>query len=688
MLCALSAGQLGCPGNTKQISGCQGNDQCPSGQICRPSDGQCVPPPTYAELTIVKSGDGSGRVASMPAGIDCGTTCTANVEVGAKLTLVATPSPDSQVLSFSIGCSSMATTCELTPTSSEPIRVLVNFSLTGAPPPPALQNAAGFYWENPRPVGNRLNDAVVSAGELWAVGDAGTILRRTGGAFTLVASGTNRNLNSIWDNAGELYTVGDGGTILRRGGSGFASEPSSVPNDLKDVWGSGGTVIAVGGGGTILRRGATSWSADTSNTGANLGAVFGNSATDIWAVGTSGTAVHYTSGAWSVSQPAAFGSNVLRALAGKNGTLYAADSFGGIYAYTSNWAQIRLVPSDVLYGLANIGGTIYGAGSNATSGIVLRYDGANWQPELTIPIGLRAIAGSATNDLWAVGESGTIWHSDGTPWQQSSTGRAVAMNSVWATDSQNVWAVGDNGSVLRYTGSYFKAVSVGTSLILNGVWAASATDVWVVGTGGLILHYDGNSWIKQQSGTDRTLRAVFGLSANRVFAVGDDGIAVTWNGTNWTVMPTSSSASLHTVWAASATDVWAAGETGKVLHSNNGAAFTDPVAAPTTIATLEGLWGTGVNDFWVTADTALFHYKNGSWSSATPSPGVSGLHGIWGSSASDLYATGQAGALLHYDGGVWSAVPTGAASDLLAVVASQRKLWVAGKSGTILRRDL
>jgi len=194
VVCALSVGQFGCPGNTKQISGCQGNDQCPSGQICRSSDGQCVPPPTYAELTIVKSGDGSGRVTSMPAGIDCGTTCTANVEVGAKLTLVATPSPDSQVLSFSIGCSSMTTTCDLTPTSSEPIRVLVNFSLTGAPPPPALQNGAGFYWESPRPVGNRLNDAVVSAGELWAVGDAGTILRRSNGAFTLVASGTNRNL--------------------------------------------------------------------------------------------------------------------------------------------------------------------------------------------------------------------------------------------------------------------------------------------------------------------------------------------------------------------------------------------------------------------------------------------------------------------------------------------------------------
>ena len=44
------------------------------------------------ELTVSKSGTGSGSVASAPAGIDCGSTCAKSFVIGSEVTLTATPS--------------------------------------------------------------------------------------------------------------------------------------------------------------------------------------------------------------------------------------------------------------------------------------------------------------------------------------------------------------------------------------------------------------------------------------------------------------------------------------------------------------------------------------------------------------------------------------------------------------------
>ncbi len=49
---------------------------------------------TY-NLTVTKTGSGSGTVTSSPAGIDCGTTCSADFSAGITVTLTATPSSNS-----------------------------------------------------------------------------------------------------------------------------------------------------------------------------------------------------------------------------------------------------------------------------------------------------------------------------------------------------------------------------------------------------------------------------------------------------------------------------------------------------------------------------------------------------------------------------------------------------------------
>ncbi|MEK6699124.1 MAG: hypothetical protein AABZ10_08800 [Nitrospirota bacterium] len=66
-------------------------------------------------LTVTKSGTGSGTITSSPAGINCGTTCTAEYMQGTIITLTATPDAGMIFDGWSGGgCSGTASTCTVT----------------------------------------------------------------------------------------------------------------------------------------------------------------------------------------------------------------------------------------------------------------------------------------------------------------------------------------------------------------------------------------------------------------------------------------------------------------------------------------------------------------------------------------------------------------------------------------------
>ena len=97
---------------------------CPSGSAGGGGGGT-----TYA-LSVAKNGAGSGTVTSSPAGISCGSTCSANFASGTAVTLTATPASGSAFGGWSGACTGTGT-CSTTMTAARSVTATFNTSSGG-----------------------------------------------------------------------------------------------------------------------------------------------------------------------------------------------------------------------------------------------------------------------------------------------------------------------------------------------------------------------------------------------------------------------------------------------------------------------------------------------------------------------------------------------------------------------------
>jgi Tol biopolymer transport system component len=268
---------------------------------------------------------------------------------------------------------------------------------------------------------------------------------------------------------------------------------------------------------------------------------------------------------------------------------------------------------------------------------------------------LRAVWGSGPEDVFAVGDHGTIVHYDGYEWRLMESGTTQQLNGVWGSSDADVFVVGGGGTILHYNGAAWSAVRSGISLDLNGVWGSSASSVFAVGVDGIIQYFDGSAWTRMSGGTTSTLNAVWGSSADSVLAVGENGVILRYDGNVWKGMD-------------SVTD-----------------------------GTLTSIWGTGTNDVFATAFFDILHFDGSTWSivdcSANSGWVCIGSYSVWGTGPGNVYIVGNDGrgmygAALHYDGSVLSGVDTGTTAELYGVWSSSSgEVFAVGDYGTILHYD-
>ncbi|MEO7330050.1 MAG: hypothetical protein ABI193_15855 [Minicystis sp.] len=138
----------------------------------------------------------------------------------------------------------------------------------------------------PSSTGETLLAVALGEGAAYAAGEHGVLLHRgPREAWRVEPSGTDHTLRALAVAApggprsvdGEqeeapVFAVGDGGTVLRRSAAGtWRSEPSSTGRDLYAVWAEGALVVAAGERGTLIARRATGiWDPIPAHTEADL----------------------------------------------------------------------------------------------------------------------------------------------------------------------------------------------------------------------------------------------------------------------------------------------------------------------------------------------------------------------------------------------------------------------------------
>lgn len=172
-----------------------------------------------------------------------------------------------------------------------------------------------------------------------------------------------------------------------------------------------------------------------------------------------------------------------------------------------------------------------------------------WENPLPHGRSLRDVWGTSAQDVYAVGEFGTIMHWDGADWRMEDSGTTLDLHTVWGSGPDVVWALagvpysvrGTSGVFRRRNGRWQSALtdldvpslSLPSTRILS-IWG-NAEEVWIGGysdaaspkvSGPFILVYSAGQYSVRwtQSTTalfdNLQINGIWGTDANNVWAIG------------------------------------------------------------------------------------------------------------------------------------------------------------------------
>jgi hypothetical protein len=248
---------------------------------------------------------------------------------------------------------------------------------------------------------------------------------------------------------------------------------------MLSAWGTGpGDVYVVGGplgdsGFTAIavHYDGAAWTKLDPGGPASFWWVSGSGPRDVWMVGEQGRVTHWNGASFTEHPP------------------LTTATVWGVWAAspTDAWA---------------VGGTPEG-GTAQPNDLVFHWDGAVWTRETLPgpPLGrsLNKVWGTASDNLYAVGESATIWHRRGTTWVQEQNPATSNLFTVYGCNATDVYAVGGQ-DVLHSDGSgTWAAVSVSLGNSVNGVTCKPDGAALLVGYGGLKQRLVNGRWISDFS---------------------------------------------------------------------------------------------------------------------------------------------------------------------------------------------
>ncbi len=566
-----------------------------------------------------------------------------------------------------------------------------------------------WCWDGAGPHGNTLNAvAGPSADALWLVGDLGLALELTGDTWAPRWAPTREHLRALSVRGGEVWAVGDASTVLHYVNQSWQAEAAELldtPTDLRGVaTNAGGDVFVVGARGTVLERSGGAWSVATVpiTTALNAVVTIGASA---WAVGDGGAVLRRSDGAWSAIESGT--AQNLRAIHGSGGDIWIAGESGEVRRFDSEASRFERpqgegpAPTGSLRAVQVSRERVFVASSQGAVHV--------WDESLTCPVPGDAGAPEQPCPGWA---------------PVRSTGSERPILGLWARDDRVV-TVGELGSIVSFEGARRTVIAAGSLDNYLGLSGTSNGEIWVAGD--RLLRRTAAGWLRVEQDSPRAVYAVQALDSGQALVAGTGGMSRRLAGDGWESLDVAPDAWLHgltsdgesgwlvgsrgrswgllnrrlwteldtpterdllAVWSAPLGNVWAVGAGGTILR-HDGAIWAAIPSGPNggVSADLRGVWGSSDDDIWAvgTAGTAL-HWDGTRWLPTTE-PDSFSLNDVWGRSARDVWAVGSGGTILHYDGTAWQPQLSGTSQALHGVWGNAEHVWVAGERGVILIKD-
>lgn len=576
-------------------------------------------------------------------------------------------------------------------------------------------------------------------------------------------------LRAVWATSGaNAWAVGAAGTVLRKSGSLWSIEYVGGDVDLEAVWGASTSEVWFGGArgtqGTLVRLKNGVWQAAVlPDATARVHALWGTGPDDVWAATSKGP-YHFDGGVWRITDPEGKVGALVSIAGLPNAAGVAAVSGDGHIWHYDGQAWSKATSDADFHAVAGAGGTALAAGPG---GVLASYDGAtgNWAPlQLpdATPSNIYALAARpdpppSQSVTYYLARQGRIGRVEGAaPWRLGTEHDAGSYGgdffgvTAWPgilTGNDNAIAVGEGGWIERPTVSGNPAPDVVQPgalplrrlvVVPNGgpvlgicdnthsevfrlggafmdepqtppappqsVWAAGPKEIWM-GDSFTLRFFGGVGW------TDviATGGPVGGPVVDLV-GLGSGGTAEVWaltsSGTRIMYKPPSGlfaelsspwpGWNLQRIWAyetAAASEIVAGGQ-GKFWRRSLGN-WTELTGGTPPSGTVRSLWASE-NDVYAVLQAGgsepggLYHHQVvGGWQRLSVAAQASALRAVWGHDQ-QVWVVGARGTIVHFDGvaGTWQTEISGTHQSLYDVRgdASSGEVWAIGDWGTVLRR--
>jgi hypothetical protein len=348
--------------------------------------------------------------------------------------------------------------------------------------------------------------------EIFAAGDWGTLLHCADGRCSALDTGVSDALMAITPAAEgpDLLVVGRYGAALRYDGTSCVRETNDFSGyELRGVTASA-PPLAVGTAGYVLERKGDRWIRVHGGL-EQIAQLWALDQQNIYALAHSNDilssmqVLHFDGKRWQVMlelQPRAnlFFARLNSVWASAADDVFVVGLFGIIEHYDGQrWSSMATDLQTMLFFVWGTGPQdVYAVGQSSQNvGTILRFDGNRWS-RMQTPADMPPLKGiwGTSDRLFAVGRHGVIVELDrkdaGDGWQWAARG-GPDLAAVWGSSAENVYAVGQSGTVLRYDGTVWQSEFSGATGNLEAVWGTGAADIYVVGQRDS-RHFDGQTW--------------------------------------------------------------------------------------------------------------------------------------------------------------------------------------------------